>query len=423
MKFFKYLTVAAIMATSFIVCSCENEGGLTSIRGRLDELEQVVIPSINQQITAINGSVESLNKTSSLLTDYIKTIQDDISDLGSGITPDTKKLQNQIDSLAAVTKKFTSDLDDLKKYVNDTDASTRDWASATFATLEQYNTVQTDLSTIKSQLEKIDVDKLKSDILSSLKDELSSSIKKSEDSMKSWVGEQLEGYYTIAEINAKLAELSTSGSANLSDEDKALIDNLKEELKSAKEELTKAYQEAIKKAISDNEGVVDEKIASAIKAATETANKTLEDITKRIDDLEDRIEAVEEQIKTLLQRVQSIAVVPEYNDGSVSISASENSVVRFEIYPSEAAEAIAKLGNDALSLRAVYTKTKADAGEFVELDIVSCAFADGIFSVTTSGNKLDESFFENELKASARLLVTYSGTSVSSQYFPICPAE
>lgn len=119
---------------------------------------------------------------------------------------------------------------ELKAYVDDELKNTKNWVSATFATLEQYQSLYDEVATLKEGLSALD---------SSLTSKINSSISSLESSMKTWVNGQLANYYTIAEMNAKLEALQnaiTGGDSANAEEIATLIQSLE----TAKSDLTEA---------------------------------------------------------------------------------------------------------------------------------------------------------------------------------------
>ena len=119
---------------------------------------------------------------------------------------------------------------ELKAYVDDELKNTKNWGSATFATLEQYQSLCDEVATLKEGLSALD---------SSLTSKINSSISSLESSMKTWVNWQLANYYTIAEMNATLEALQnaiTGGDSANAEEIATLIQSLE----TAKSDLTEA---------------------------------------------------------------------------------------------------------------------------------------------------------------------------------------
>ena len=186
-----------------------------------------------------------------------------------------------IEQLKAKDKTIENLIAELNEYINNELGATEDWVTATFATLVQYNKLADEISSLKTYVE-------------GMNNSLSKAIDNVEASMKDWVNEQLTGYYTIAEIDAKIEALNKAYIES-DKEIKEDVATLQEELTTAKSELTKSYQDAIAEAINNNNGVIDAKIANEIEAV----NETIAGLEKRLDDIESRLSAVEEAINKI----------------------------------------------------------------------------------------------------------------------------
>ena len=252
--------------------SCYDED-IENINSRLDAIENAQIATISQQITSINNSIQLLTDTDTELKGYIATLEKDV-----------EQSKADIEALKAKDSAIEELIAELRSYVDSELKSAQDWATATFATLEQYNALASELASLKTYVEGVE-------------SSLNNAILALETSMKEWVNEQLTGYYTIAEIDTKLEALETATTEG----DEALqkeIDALKEQLTVQKTELTEAYSKAIEESINTNNGVIDDKIAAEISAV----NEKIGALEKQLDSLEERISAVEdaiEQIKAL----------------------------------------------------------------------------------------------------------------------------
>ena len=118
--------------------------------------------------------------------------------------------------------------------------------------------------------------------------------------------------------------------------------------------------------------------------------------------------------------VQSIEFVPEYSDGKVTVgyytgAADAFIVAKYEVIPAAAAELIAKYADDA-SMQAVYTKSRAEAGELVVLPVTTIEAEDGIITVTATAADLAEEFFAGTLEASVRFAIQDDLSGNASEY-------
>ena len=361
----------SFLALCLGVVSCYDD---TALLERIEALETTKIATINQQIDAIKGSITDLEATDKELDaaiaaiikedaerdDHIKSLNDSIVELQatdeaiqaeiaamtqtlqSLIAQDAEfeaqitEIENAIAELRAVDaalqaeidaiketlqalaerdERFQADVDslkvkdaalevrikELKAYVDAELASTKDWANATFSTLEQYQATCDELAAIKVLIAEQEA---------SIKQALADAIATSENSIKEWVNEQLTGYWTIAETQAKLDTIKAN-----TDQEVAAI---KADLNTAKEELTAAYQSEIAKAITDSEGKLSAKI--------DEINSALD---KRIGAIEARLDAIEEKLKVLDTLTREFAIV--FDDTEIGIVPGGKSSVSYTI--------------------------------------------------------------------------------------------
>ena len=118
--------------------------------------------------------------------------------------------------------------------------------------------------------------------------------------------------------------------------------------------------------------------------------------------------------------VKSIKYIPEYSDGKLTVSyytGAEDAfvVAKYEVIPASAAELIAKYSKDA-SMQAVYTKTRAEAGELVVLPVTAIEAEEGVITVTATASELAAEFFAGTLEASVRFAVQDDLSGNASEY-------
>jgi len=160
--------------------SCYDDSALVE---RIDALEKNAIASINEQISAIKGSITSLEAVDGELKSTIKALE-----------AKDATLQGDIDALKEADASLETKIGELKTYVDDEISNTEDWATATFATIEKYNEIVTELSALK-------------EIVESNYSTLDKKIDDSIESIKTWVNEALKGYYTSVEVDELLKSL------------------------------------------------------------------------------------------------------------------------------------------------------------------------------------------------------------------------
>lgn len=378
----KALLLIVAVATLFTGCG-EIESDINNLKDRIDQLEQKV-STIDEQIVAINNSIELLEKVD-------------------------KELQAKDAQLEQADKNLEAKIAELKQYVTNELNSNKSWASATFATLEQQQSLLSEIARLENILKSNNeaVTKELTEALASLKT-----------SLESWVSEQVTGYYTIAQTDAKIAELEQA----IADGDEVFqnqIDDLKEQLASSNEEVTKVYQEAITKAITDNNGVINQQIANEIAAANKRIDEEVEAINEKISKLQAQADENSAAIAKLLAQIQSLSYIPQTSDGKVSVSTVEGvgrATLDFEVSPKAAVAELAKVWQSAIAVKAVYTTTRAVV--FIEMPIVefSADEQNGVITVVASGENLSEEFYAGTQTASVRLSISDDNSSVVSDY-------
>ena len=255
-KSFFVLTVAVAM----LFASCEKyDHAISDIEDRLDKIEGTSLTTIDQQITAINSSIDDLKGVDAELKGYIESLQttaDDLqsqidatntalaaleSDLEGQITASEQKVLNELNTvksalesqLATINNTITSlqakdtELDtkigDLQTYVDGEIKTTKYWASATFSTLEQYKATQTAITEIRALITSTQ------ESITALEEKLSKKI--ADDIATAVAG-------VNADVAAKVKDITDAYTAAIA---------------TAKTEIEAAYTDAIKTAITASE--------------------------------------------------------------------------------------------------------------------------------------------------------------------------
>ena len=228
------------------------------------------------------------------------------------------------------------------------------------------------------------------------------------------------------------------------------IETLRSDLSKATEDITKAYKDAISTAINEYDGTISGKIDTkinelnasieskvsaintridALDARVKTLEDSLADIKSQISALQDEINSLKDKLSNIIGRMVSISHIPTYADGieNVSYTMSGTTItpgsftLRFEIQPASLATDLASNWNTALSVKTVYTRTRAAAGDFVPLTIESATASDGILSVTVSAAGLDDAFFKGNIPVNARLKISDGTNEILSEYIRLIP--
>lgn len=206
---------------------------------------------------------------------------------------------------------------------------------------------------------------------------------------------------------------------------------LQTKLGSTKTELVEAYTAAIAKAISDYDGTITSKLVTDISKVEEKVQACRDDITaltSKIAALEDKVTALE----GVISQIASISYIPRYADGAERVEYTRNALdiipgavtLRFDVHPASAAAEIAANWESLLSARAVYTLTKAGAGDFIDLSVTGATAENGVLAVTVATDALNnKEFILENLSASVVVKVSSELKNIVSDYVKMIPAS
>ena len=435
-----------------MISGCATKSEFKDLKNRMDALESNKIQSIEGQISSIDTSIGLLDQTDDQLEGYINALKEQVLELEVSEGEEREALEAAIKALQAEDESLHKQLEELKAYVDTELNGVKDWASATFVTLEEYNKTVDVITGIQAK-----IDSLQVDIAEEYQAAIKEAIEKSAESMKTWVNEQLTGYYDIATMNTKLDSLKSALEKQIKEQNGEMeeqiaqntkdIEALESELEKTTEDITDAYEEAIKEAIEDYNGT----ITTAIQNAIDGVNTKIKGLDERVSDLETAVGKLEDrmdEVEKALKNLASITYIPKYADGIERVGyhqtekpakfvIAQTITLRFDVYPATCADSIAiayrKSVEDKtpspLSARAVYTLTKANASDFVNLDITnveaekdkSTNKSTGVLYVTISPAALDRDFILGNLEASVVLKVSTGYSNIQSDYIRLAP--
>ena len=376
-----------------LLSACATNTDIDEAISKLKTEQDARIASISEQVTSITSSLTSLSNTDQDLKALIEELQtaktvlegavkdndEKITALKAEMTQeasDSKKemlerlnalgaeLQGKLDAIDVILKDLNdkdaaleAQIKTLNEYVNTELKNTKDWASATFSTLEQYNATVTDIAGIKADIEAINQsmkdletridEKIAADIAEAVKgleeklkkqaDEINEKIENTETELKKWVNTQLTQYYTIAEIDERVKLLERTIKDG-DDASAAEIKKLKEDLEAQKEAITTEYQKAISDAITTNNGVIDGKIQDAVDAINTKIDTEIGAIKTQLAEVFSRLESIEASlldIYGLLKKVYptSINIISSSN---IKMGFGKTVAIDFRVNPSEA---------------------------------------------------------------------------------------
>ena len=435
-------SLVILLAGAFLLLSsCATNGDIDNLQHQIDGLKSGQIATIGNQINSINGSITSLQETDREIKGYITALQNTASELQKSINSADGKIDDlekalaivntAIENLKAKDSALEQRISDLKDYVDTQLRGAKDWVSATFATLEQYNGIVSEIGGIKGSISSINtaMEQMESRLngkITLMKGEIEEAYTKAmgtlESSLKNWVNEQLEGYWTIAETEGKLETLE----GNLAKEDESIrgdIGKLRASLDSARTELTEGYKAAIKSAIETNNGVLYVKLSEAVSGLNTRIDGEVSTINERIGKLEKRVLDLESAVSELLSRIQSLAYIPRYTDGASTMwlkitpngNIESRDTLEFRVSPADCADSLVKVWDKAISAEAVSLLTRG-AQETVSLQVVSVTGGNGKLSVVLDGSALGEKFYSGEQQMKAIVITSDGNNERTSEY-------
>ena len=301
---------------------------------RLDAMEDNQIATIESQIVSVNSSISNFEKADADLKEMIANLQktagkfektisengESISALKTGLEKAVEDLKNSdradkeyvLDSLgkakamllallesektelngkltsinntisylqkkdAELEKKIT----DLRIYIDKDLKETKDWANATFMTLDQYDAIVDQLGGIEGEIAGLKTSM--TNLETRLTEKYSKDLKTASDGVKSRLGEEVDG------LNDRIDKV-------VSDITKAYIDAIA----TFREEMEKWWNESLKKAIDDSEASMKSWVNSTLDGYW-TIARTKDSLKALNDDIENQLEAQKKLLNDLI---------------------------------------------------------------------------------------------------------------------------
>ena len=419
---------------------------------RLEEINATIVElqaadgDMSAQISALEAEAVQLSaqlaetntKIDTVKSELTETISTEKANILAELEAFKATVNGELDAIKAVLetlKAKDAELDGkiatLQEYVDTELKATEDWATATFATLEQYNEVVSTIATIEGTIEGINEsiaaletrinEKIAKDIetacatlsadlqnavkeiteaytsaIATAKNELTEAyttalegaISALETSMKAWVNEQLAGYYTIAEMDAKL-----------------------QVMQAALESKITASEDYLKGLISDLESAINEKVADNIKliATLSASLSSLEGtLADRAQDIIANTQAIEENAKNIKENAEKILANGENIQANTTLIAENKTLIaQNEQLIKSNQSAIAALQNgvsansQTIATNATNIATNASdiANNAAHIANNASAIADNLAAIATNATNLAK--LQSELEATA----------------------
>ena len=307
---------------------------IDNIHKRLDAMEDNQIATIESQVVSVNSSISNFEKVDADLKEMIANLQkaagefekaisengESISALKTGLEKAVEDLKNSdradkeyvLDSLgkakamllallesektelngkltsinntisylqkkdAELEKKIT----DLRIYIDKELKETKDWANATFMTLDQYDAIVDQLGGIEGEIAGLKTSM--TNLETRLTEKYSKDLKTASDGVKSRLGEEVDG------LNDRIDNV-------VSDITKAYTDAIA----TFREEMEKWWNESLKKAIDDSEASMKSWVNSTLDGYW-TIARTKDSLKALNDDIENQLEAQKKLLNDLI---------------------------------------------------------------------------------------------------------------------------
>lgn len=307
---------------------------IDNIHKRLDAMEDNQIATIESQIVSVNSSISNFEKADADLKEMIANLQktagkfektisengESISALKTGLEKAVEDLKNSdradkeyvLDSLGkakamllallesektelngkltsinntiSYLQKKDADLEkkitDLRIYIDKDLKETKDWANATFMTLDQYNAIVDQLGGIEGEIAGLKTSM--TNLETRLTEKYSKDLKTASDGVKSRLGEEVDG------LNDRIDKV-------VSDITKAYTDAIA----IFREEMEKWWNESLKKAIDDSEASMKSWVNSTLDGYW-TIARTKDSLKALNDDIENQLEAQKKLLNDLI---------------------------------------------------------------------------------------------------------------------------
>ena len=307
---------------------------IDNIHKRLDAMEDNQIATIESQIVSVNSSISNFEKADADLKEMIANLQKaagefekaisenggSISALKTGLEKAVEDLKNSdradkeyvLDSLGKakamllallesekteLNGKLTSinntisylqkkdaelekKISDLRIYIDKELKETKDWANATFMTLDQYNAIVDQLGGIEGEIAGLKTSM--TNLETRLTEKYSKDLKTASDGVKSRLGEEVDGLNDrIDKVVSDITKAYTAAIATF------------------REEMEKWWNESLKKAIDDSEASMKSWVNSTLDGYW-TIARTKDSLKALNDDIENQLEAQKKLLNDLI---------------------------------------------------------------------------------------------------------------------------
>ena len=413
---------------------------VTQVDSKLSSLKSSLETQLESQKTYLMGLIESLEQTLTARIDEngaaIEELNGSLSDLSSEIATVAENVAANASAISANAESIRANAELIADNAEDIAANSDTIAANTQLINANKKLIEENDALIKANQDEIQT--LKNGATAA-----ETAIAANAESIADNAADIAANASLIAQNATAISNNGAAIAANAQE-----IESLKAQLQATKEEITEAYEAAISTAITTLDGKLSGQIAtevetlnSRIDTEVATINATIEALAARVATCEKDIKSIkisiynmqidisdiQDQIEAILARIQSIEYIPQYADGKATMYYTNNGKITpgsatfdFELQPAATAEELADVWEDALSMKAVHTQTRA-AVNFVDMEIVSVTAEDGVLTVVASGADLSDDFYLGRISANACLVVSDGNNELASDYINMVP--
>ncbi len=369
---------------------------LGDIRTRLTAVEKLA-GETKSALESITGRVNSLEQQAEAIREDIKKLQDidgkvnkRIDSLGKAHLDSLKdNIRPEIDRLKQADVTLNNAITDLQNYVDgDLTNGIKGWANQTFSTLEREKEISDSLAGVFNFLGL------------------------EPDGMGGWVSSKFNGYYTIAQVDAKIDSIGNKVDT--------VAQHIRQEIADLRDSLTDDYQTYIQNAIEKG-GIIDQAISDSVNTLRTEVNEKLVGINNEITELKARLTALENV-------VQSVVFVPEYDDGKIFIPSEYDEKTQTDINTEVDVKLRYKINTKNADfdpknytivgdlIDAASATKVVFAGKKIEFKTITYTKEKGILECVFNTEVLPASFYDHSKSAAMSLCIYDNNTEISSAY-------
>ena len=248
----------------------ENGGSISALK---TGLEKAVEDLKNSDRADKEYVLDSLGKAKAML---LALLESEKTELNGKLT----SINNTISYLQKKDAELEKKISDLRIYIDKELKETKDWANATFMTLDQYNAIVDQLGGIEGEIAGLKTSM--TNLETRLTEKYSKDLKTASDGVKSRLGEEVDGLNDrIDKVVSDITKAYTAAIATF------------------REEMEKWWNESLKKAIDDSEASMKSWVNSTLDGYW-TIARTKDSLKALNDDIENQLEAQKKLLNDLI---------------------------------------------------------------------------------------------------------------------------